>query len=101
MADIPALLKEVGELPDTERSLWGHNERVLIEFSKRLGKALEEAVAPADTALVELLARILDEPLVTLPGSHVDEPQPFELRLHHFRPDLSETAAALLEKVGG
>ncbi len=38
--DIPALLAEADELPDPQKSLLTHNERVLIEFCQRLAAAL-------------------------------------------------------------
>lgn len=41
--DIPALLKEAAELPNPQRSILTHNERVLIEFCQRLAAALKEA----------------------------------------------------------
>ncbi|GJD97738.1 hypothetical protein [Methylobacterium iners] len=48
----------------------------------------------------ELLAAILDEPLMTLPGSGPEGSHPLELRLSHFRPEFSERAAILLEEAG-
>lgn len=60
------------------------------------------APEPLVDRLADLLAVILDEPLTTLPGcdpaSAGDEP--LQLRLAHFRPDLSERAAVLLEEAG-
>lgn len=57
---------------------------------------------PLVDRLADLLAVILDEPLTTLPGSDpagaINEP--LQLRLAHFRPDLSEVAARLLEEAG-
>lgn len=51
--------------------------------------------------LAELLAQIVDEPLTVLPGSDPgDLRRETELRLSHFRPDLSERAAGLLEEAG-
>lgn len=52
--------------------------------------------------LADLLAAILDEPLHTLPGSDPSSGlnEPLQLRLAHFRPDLSEVAARLLEEAG-
>lgn len=52
--------------------------------------------------LADLLAAILDEPLATLPGSDPASAvnEPLQLRLAHFRPDLSEVAARLLEEAG-
>lgn len=40
MADIPALIAEVDQLPDEKRSLLTHNERVLIDFCRRLAEPL-------------------------------------------------------------
>lgn len=60
--------------------------------------------APSDSLLerfADLLAVILDEPLATLPGGDPGGPDgPTELRLRHFRPELSAVAAQLLEEAG-
>ncbi|WP_375454811.1 hypothetical protein [uncultured Methylobacterium sp.] len=67
---------------------------------------LAPAVKPSTdrTALVErladLLAAILDDPMTTLPGAGPDGGPPLELRLSHFRPELCERAARLLDEAG-
>ena len=48
----------------------------------------------------DLLAAILDDPLTTLPGPGPDGGPPLELRLSHFRPDLVDLAATLLDEAG-
>lgn len=67
------------------------------------------AVAPTEPAgdasllerFADLLARILDEPLAVLPGRDPGNGTgTTELRLSHYRPELSERAAALLEEAG-
>lgn len=62
------------------------------------------SVAPPDSLLerfADLLAVLLDEPLLTLPGGDPGGPDaPTELRLKHFRPELSAVAARLLEEAG-
>lgn len=51
---------------------------------------------------LKLLADILDNPLIVLPGTHPGRSpkEPEELRLAHFRPDLSEKIAILLDEAG-
>lgn len=46
--DIPALLAEADELPDPQKSLLTHNERVLIEFCQRLAAALRACAKKED-----------------------------------------------------
>ena len=65
------------------------------------------AAMPAPTAdegllarFADLLATILDDPLTTLPGPGPDGGPPLELRLSHFRPDLVDLAATLLDEAG-
>lgn len=55
---------------------------------------------PLVDRLADLLAQILDEPLVTLPGGDPGGGPPLELRLAHYRPDLSARAAELLDEAG-
>ena len=66
--------------------------------------SISPAHAPPDSLLerfADLLAVILDEPLATLPGGDPGGPDgPTELRLRHFRPELSAVAAQLLEEAG-
>ena len=49
-----------------------------------------------------LLADVLDNPLIVLPGAHPGDTkrEGEELRLAHFRPDISEKIAILLEEAG-
>lgn len=56
--------------------------------------------SPLTQRLATLLARIVDEPLLVMPGTTAFDTRPFELRLAHMRPDLSESAAELLEDAG-
>lgn len=67
--------------------------------------AMPPAESASDASLLErfadLVARILDEPLAILPGRDpADGAGTTELRLSHYRPELSERAAALLEEAG-
>ena len=55
--DIAALLKEADELPDTERCLLTHNERVLIKFCRRLADAFRTP-APSGAEAGGPLARV-------------------------------------------
>ena len=61
---------------------------------------------PLADRLAALLSELVDTPLVTLPGDggsqnpHTAAWRPLELRLSHFKPDLAERAAALLEEAG-
>lgn len=56
---------------------------------------------PLADRLALVLADIVDEPLATLPGTPAGPgPQPFELRLAHFKPELAEMAAVLLAEAG-
>ncbi|MCJ2104734.1 hypothetical protein MKK70_04945 [Methylobacterium sp. E-041] len=70
------------------------------------GQALFPSNAPAaDTAALlerfaDVLALILDEPLHTLPGAGPYGAEPLALRLAHFRPDIADRAAILLEEAG-
>ena len=62
-------------------------------------------VPPIDTAALlerfaNVLAEILDEPLHTLPGAGPYGTEPLALRLSHFRPDIADRAAALLDEAG-
>lgn len=58
-------------------------------------------VAPLLERFADLLATILDDPLTTLAGSGPEGGQdPLHLRLSHFRPELAERAAVLLEEAG-
>ena len=60
-----------------------------------------ESPKPLLERFADVLAAILDDPLITLPGHHpMGGPEPAERRLVHFRPDLSERAASLLEELG-
>jgi hypothetical protein len=58
--------------------------------------------ASIEARAVALLADILDNPLAVLPGAHPGDcgQGPTELRLAHFRPDLSERIAVLLDEAG-
>lgn len=50
---------------------------------------------------LDLLTTLLDDPLVILPGGDPGGSDgPTELRLKHFRPELSDPIASLLEEVG-
>jgi len=55
---------------------------------------------PVDWAdrLAAVLGQLIDEPLLTLPGTGLGAVR--ELHVRDFRPDLSETAAVLLEEMG-
>lgn len=58
-------------------------------------------IAPLLERFADLLAAILDEPLHTLSGPGPDGGRdPLQLRLAHFRPDLTERAAELLDEAG-
>lgn len=64
-------------------------------------RVVASAAAPLLERFADLLAAILDEPLHTLSGPGPDGGHdPLQLRLAHFRPDLSERAAVLLEEAG-
>lgn len=88
---------------------------VSSELLKSLGETVLDAVpapvrgldaepsaeAPLADRIATLLARILDEPLTTLAGAGPDGGRdPLQLRLSHYRPDLAERAAELLEEAG-
>lgn len=70
------------------------------------GARVRPAVAPKPNAdaldrAIGLLKQVIDQPLATLPGAI--EPGckgTTRLSLHHFRPELSESIAALLEELG-
>ena len=76
------------------------------EFLARYAEPLFPAAAPVASPegllaqFAEVLAAILDEPLITLPGAGPDGSAQLALRLSHFRSDVAERAAALLEEVG-
>jgi len=79
----PELLASLWEIPDL-----GEAPRVVAS-----------ATAPLLERFADLLAAILDEPLHTLSGPGPDGGiEPLQLRLAHFRPDLSERAAVLLDE---
>ena len=65
---------------------------------------LEAAPSAEDGQLaraLDLLATLLDEPLMTLPGGDPGGTDgPTELRLKHFLPALSEPIACLLDEAG-
>ena len=60
---VAALLQEVAELPDPQRSLLTHNERALIEFCGRLGAALPAPDARTQAYVFGLLAEEAGEVL--------------------------------------
>ena len=64
-------------------------------------RPIASATAPLLERFADLLATILDEPLHTLSGPGPDGGRdPLQLWLAHYRPDLSERAAVLLEEAG-
>lgn len=73
----------------------------VVTLRPRLALAAGDGEPPLADRLAALLGEIIDEPLVSLPGSPAGPgPQPLELRLSHFKPELAERAAALLEEAG-
>ena len=70
------------------------------------GRAETKPPAPAnaDVPLLDRIAAVLndivDEPLQRINDAGSNAPRDLELRLAHFRPDLAERAAAVLEEAG-
>ncbi len=73
-----------------------------LQNFRRARSAAVQAAADGDPPLVDRLAAILsdivDEPLLVLHDAA--RPRPLELRLSHFKPELAERAAELLEEAG-
>lgn len=81
----------------------------LVDISTRRAEVRQALAGGADGGgevpladrLALVLADIVDEPLVTLPADRlVPGAEPLQLHLAHFKPELAEMAASLLQEAG-